>query len=54
MFQEFVGNRRLTLPLLLMLAIKGGSYRRQNLAISGSAVTSMAAISVPLSFPDAK
>jgi len=48
MFQEFVGNLKLTFPLLLMLAIKGGSYRRQNLAISRSAVTSMAAISVPL------
>jgi hypothetical protein len=46
--QEFVGNLKLTSPLLLMLAINGGSYRRQNLAISRSAVTSMAAISAPL------
>jgi hypothetical protein len=42
------GNLKLTFPLLLMLAIKGGSYRRQNLAISRSAATSMAAISAPL------
>jgi len=50
----FAGNLKLTFPLLLILAMKGASYRRQNLAISRSAVTSMAAISAPLWFPDAK
>jgi hypothetical protein len=46
--QRLVGNLKLTFPLLLMLAMNGGSYRRQNLAISRNAATSMAAISAPL------
>jgi len=42
------GNLKLTFPLLLMLAMKGGSYRRQNLAISRKAAPSISAISAPL------
>ena len=51
---ELAGNLRLTFPLALMLAMKGGSYRRQNLAMSRNAVISIAVISEPLWFPDAK